>query len=172
MARVLLCRWPMKYAHEQPRHAGTPAVDVQTLLLREHAQLETLFEELVTAFRAGDREESAALWTAFESDLEAHMALEEKLILPDFAKVDAGEAAALAREHAAIRTSLSELGVGVDLHCTNLDAVDAFIRLLKAHAKRENALMYRWTRENLREGVEASMRPRLLGGVRKLLRNK
>ena len=162
----------MKYGQEQSTSTGAPAVDVQTLLRREHAQLETLFEELVTAFRAGDREESAALWNAFESDLEAHMVLEEKLILPEFAKVDAAEAAQLAGEHAAIRTSLSELGIGVDLHCTNLDAVEAFIRLLKAHAKREDALMYRWARKNLRAGVEATTRPRPVGGVRKLLRNE
>ena len=126
----------MKHMREQPRIDRAVPVDVRTLLVEDHARLGKLFNELVVAFRDGDRYECAALWNAFEKSLDAHMALEEQLILPEFAKVDPAEAAALASEHAAIRESLSELGVGVDLHRTNAEAVERFISMLKNHATR------------------------------------
>lgn len=94
------------------------------------------------------------------------------MILPEFAKIDPAEAAALLREHAEIRTSLSQLGIGVDLHCTNLEVVEDFLRRLGAHAQREDALMYRWARKHLREGVPAATGPKRVGGMRKLLRTR
>ena len=159
----------MTFAQVQPSNTGTAAFDLRRLLLTEHAHLEQLFEDLIAAFRAGDRQASAALWTTFENDFESHMALEEQLIFPEFAKLEPAEAAALTREHAAIRACLSELRPGVYLHCTNVDAVESFIRVLEEHAKREDALMYRWARRNLRQNVQAMIRSQLLGGVRRLL---
>lgn len=154
-----------------PAHAsihGAAPVDIRTLLVKDHACLEELFAELGAAFRTGDRDRCAAIWNAFDSTLEAHLALEERLILPELAKVDPAEAAALVREHAAIRTSLGELGIGVDLHCTNAEAVDRFIRVLEAHAKREDALMYRWASVNLQPGAASTIRAQLGAAFRKL----
>jgi hypothetical protein len=132
----------MKHMQERPSVNWATPVDVRALLANDHARLGKLFDELVVAFRAAVRDDCAALWSAFESSLDAHMALEEQLVLPESAKVDPAEAAALGREHAAIRASLSELGVGVELHCTNAETVERFIRVLENHAQREDALMY------------------------------
>ncbi len=143
--------------------------DVGTLLINDHARLEKLFAALVIAFRAGDRERCAALWNACDSSLEAHMAAEEQLILPEFAKREPVEAAAVAREHAAIRSALSELGIGVDLHCTNAEAVERFTRVLKKHAEREERRMYPWAREGLQHGAQAKLRERLGAAVRRLV---
>ena len=159
----------MKHTHEHASTHRPPAVDVRALLVEDHARLEKLFNELAATFRGGDRDECATLWNAFDSSLEAHMALEEQLILPEFAKADPKEAAALAREHVAIRSSLGELGIGVDLHCTNADAVEYFLRILKDHAKREEALMYRWAQSNLRQGLKASTQARLRDVLRKVV---
>ena len=156
--------------HMQPQastHRAAP-IDIGTLLIKEHACLEELFGELGGAFRTGDRDRCAALWNDFDSTLEAHLALEERLILPELAKVDPAEAAALTREHAAIRTALGELGLGVDLHHTNAEAVERFIRVLEEHAKREEALMYRWANANLQQGAQSTIRKQLRAAFRKL----
>jgi len=161
MARVMLQRSLMKHAQARENINRAAPGDVGMLLVKDHARLKRLFAELVVAFRAGDREQCAALWNALDSGLELHMALEERLILPEFAKVDPVEAAALTREHVAIRASLTELGIGVDLHCTNVELVERFLRVLEDHAKREEALMYRWARANLPQGALATIRSRL-----------
>lgn len=159
----------MTHAHEQPSTDRPPPVDVKALLVEDHARLEKLFSELAAAFRAGDRDECAALWNRFDRSIEAHMALEEQLILPEFAKADPAEAAVVTREHVAIRASLSELGIGVDLHCTNADTIEHFLRILRDHAKREEARMYRWAQSNLHQGAQASTQARLRAVLRKVL---
>lgn len=159
----------MKHMLERPSSNRAAAVDVRTLLVEDHARLGKLFDELVMAFRAGDRDECAELWNSFDTSLDAHMALEEKLVFPEFAKVDPAQAAALAREHVAIRTWLSELGMGFDLHYKTAEAVECFIRVLKNHAQVEDALMYRWASANLHRDVLSTIRAQLGAAVRKLV---
>lgn len=153
--------------HMQARAGVQRSSDIGTLLANDHARLGKLCAGLVAAFRADDREKCTALWNECESGLEAHLSLEEQLILPEFAKIDAEEAAALVREHAAIRAELGELGIGVDLHCTNADAVERFVNVLEEHAKREDSRMYRWARKNLEPGAAASIRRQLRAALRK-----
>lgn len=141
------------YARAHLTGKRTATWDFRALLKSDHRRLEESFEELVAAFRTGDREEAATLWDAFESSLEEHMRLEEQHILPEFAKVDGSEASALVREHKTIRGALSELAVGVDLHCTTADTVERFARMLRDHARREEALMYRWAEAHLNRSV-------------------
>lgn len=172
MARLMLHRWFMKHAQAREHIDRAAPGDVGMLLVKDHASLKKLFAELVGAFRAGDRDRCAALWNAFDSKLEAHMALEEQLILPEFAKVDPAEATALGREHVAIRAALCELGIGVDLHCTNVELVERFIHVLEDHARREEALLYHWGRANLTQSVQATIRSRLNAAVHKLLATK
>ena len=117
-----------------------------------------MLEALVAGFRAGDRDEVAAVWSAFRTGIEGHMALEEECVLPELAKVDPSEAAALAREHLTIRSRLDELGIGVDLHCVNADTVERLIRKLRNHAQREDALMYRWAYAKLHEVADENRR--------------
>jgi hypothetical protein len=158
----------MTHLHEQSKPHGTTVSDLRTLLSQDHARLDQLFDRLLAAFHADDREEAAVLWNAFETGLEAHMVLEEQRILPEFAKVDSAEAAQLAREHVAIRSSLAELGVAMDLHQTKAAAIDRLVGDLREHAKREDALMYRWASSNLSGDVETSVRSQLLAALRKL----
>ena len=119
--------------------------DLGKLLSAEHLHLDRLFEEMLSAFQADARVEARMLWSQFDSELRAHMALEETRILPRLEQVNAPEAAALRREHDRLREKLLQLGIGVDLHITRDTHVEDFLRELRAHALREDALMYRFS---------------------------
>jgi hemerythrin-like domain-containing protein len=123
--------------------------DLQALLTRDHQQLDALFERLLAAFQADARAELCPLWTEFDSRLRSHLALEERRILPEFELIDPGEARALAQEHVRIRKLLSELDIAVDLHLAREGTIADLIKLLRSHAKREDALMYRWASNHL-----------------------
>jgi hypothetical protein len=125
-------------------HAG-----LRGQLIRDHERLEKLFEDLRAAFEADAREDAARLWTDLDRGLNAHMEFEERHVLPAFRGVDASEAAHLLREHDLIRRRLTVLGVGVDLHVLRAEIVADFIALLRAHARREDALLYRWAEREL-----------------------
>jgi hemerythrin-like domain-containing protein len=122
------------------------------LLTREHQELEQLFQALLDALQADAREDAIRLWAAFDDGLSRHMALEEKELLPLLQLQDAPEVAALLREHDEIRAKLTDLGVGVDLHEIRVQTVSEFIDQLRRHAKREDALAYRWAEKNLPPG--------------------
>lgn len=137
------------------QHAAIPTQDRRThlraALTAEHAALDRLFHEVLQAFRADARVEAGRLWNLFDRRLQAHMTMEERHLLPVFEQVDAPEAAALRREHDKLRSRLLQLGIGVDLHLTRDKQVEEFIEELEAHARREDALLYRFAEENLSE---------------------
>ena len=130
---------------------------IRDKLTADHRLLETLFDELLRRLALDDRDETRDAWNEFERGLTAHLDAEEKLVLPAFAFAAPEEAAAIRKEHASIRAKLLELGVAVDLHAIRWPAAAAFITELRAHATREDALMYRWAEKNLEETVRAAL---------------
>ena len=128
-------------------------------LARDHERLDQLFEELRAAFDADARHDAARLWGELDQGLGAHMDFEERHILPVFRAVDRREADELLREHELIRRRLIELGVGVDLHLLRVEVVVDFIALLRAHARREDALLYRWAEKELPESAQSLFLP-------------
>ncbi|MEO8178896.1 MAG: hemerythrin domain-containing protein [Deltaproteobacteria bacterium] len=124
-------------------------------LTRDHARLERLFEELRAALDADASQDAARLWGELDQGLGAHMAFEECHVLPAFRTVDRREADDLLREHVLIRRRLIELGVGVDLHLVRVEVVADFIALLRAHARREDALLYLWAEQALPESAQS-----------------
>jgi hemerythrin len=131
---------------------------LQDTLAREHEYLNGLFERLLAAFQADARVELGSLWTEFDSRLRSHMSLEEEYILPEFAKVDVTEANALRAEHVRIRELLTELDIAVDLHLARESTIADLVTMLKAHAEREDRLMYRWAASNLGAGTRKTIR--------------
>lgn len=119
------------------------------LLRRDHARLDALFTELLDQFAEGNQHQMRAAWTDLDAGLTSHLDLEDRRILPLFAEVDSEEARALGAEHVRIRRLLAELGVGVDLHLVRLDSAREFIDSLRAHAQREDQLLYRWADREL-----------------------
>jgi hemerythrin-like domain-containing protein len=130
-------------------------------LARDHRELENLFQELTSALRADAREDTLRLWTAFDDGLCRHMALEETHILPLLQLHHAREVSELSQEHDEIRKQLAELGVSVDLHEIPFQTVEQFIERLRQHARREDALAYRWAEANL----PASQQERIGGSL-------
>jgi hemerythrin superfamily protein len=126
-------------------------------LLRDHAELEQVFRQLLAACRANARDDAAHAWAELDRRLTAHLALEEAVIFPRLTKVAPIEVAALGREHSAIRHALDELGVEVDLHVLRLTGARAFIKLLRDHARREDGLMYRWAEASLPASAQVTV---------------
>jgi hemerythrin-like domain-containing protein len=140
---------------ESPGRAGS----LRALLRGDHQRLEELFVQLLEAFHESDWDELREMWSRFDAGLSAHLAAEERQLLPLFERVEPGEAAALLADHARFRRTLDDLGVGVDLHLVKLDAAQGFVEALRAHADREDQLLYRWADRALPEsGQEAVAR--------------
>ena len=144
---------------------GDPArrAGLRTLLGRDHERLEALFIQLLDGFREGDPDELRELWTRFDAGLLAHLAAEERYLMPLFERAQPGEAATLLAEHAVFRRTLDELGMGVDLHAVNLDIAQAFVALLRAHAHRENQLLYRWAEREVGKPDQEAVARELAG---------
>ena len=125
----------------------------QDLLADHHRSLDDRLNHLMTRAEGGDPAQLGAAWTAFETELVRHMDLEEVEILPAFGEHDPQEARALLDEHAALRASLNEIGMMLQLHCLRAEAVADFARRLKAHAAREDAALYTWAQAHVSRGV-------------------
>jgi hemerythrin-like domain-containing protein len=143
----------------------SPAATIRDRFLADHRRLEDLFEQLLDAFESGAREELSPLWTRFESDLGRHMDAEERFLLPAFAAINAKEAAAIRADHQKIRCQLAELGVGVDLHIVRLAVASELVEHLRAHAHREDKLLYQWADEHLDFTGRVSMLAALARGA-------
>jgi len=112
--------------------------------MRDHEAIDILLDRLVDAFETGDRDVARDAFREFDTRLSTHLTLEEEVLLPKFAELDPGEAALLLGEHGVIRAMIDELGVGTDLHLTRVSAIRKLAETLRAHARREDALFYRW----------------------------
>ncbi|HET9991715.1 MAG TPA: hemerythrin domain-containing protein [Kofleriaceae bacterium] len=135
--------------------ATTPATDLYTFMVRSHEHLDALYGELLAAMEA-NAPDVRAIWTRFDHELMSHMEAEERFVLPTFARLDAGEALSLLREHGLIRAQLLELGVAVDLHLARYTRALELVELLRAHAGREDHLLYRWADQNLDSALVAA----------------
>jgi hypothetical protein len=143
--------------------------NLQDTLTTEHERLDALFERLLAAFHADARGELCRLWAEFDSRLRAHLALEEEHILPEFEKIDAVEASALAHEHVRIRELLTELDIAIDLHLCRERTIVDLIAMLREHAKREDSLMYRWAAANLSPAKQHTIRDEIRRAFVKVL---
>lgn len=128
--------------------------NIQQRLLDDHVELDALFSKLMDAFNANAREDTQSLWTDLERRLERHFAVEERYLFPKFSALDATETRALQDDHSRLRRRLGELGAGVDLKLVRAEVARDFIDTLRAHATRENELLYRWAREALAADAE------------------
>ncbi|HEX2685563.1 MAG TPA: hemerythrin domain-containing protein [Kofleriaceae bacterium] len=126
-------------------------------MTESHERLDRLFGRLLDALES-NAPDVRELWTELDHGLLAHMEAEERFVLPAFARFDHEEAIALLREHGGIREQLLELGVAVDLHCIRFEQSREFIQRLRAHAAREDKLLYRWADSRLDAPLVAAAR--------------
>lgn len=127
------------------------AIELEQRLLADHRRLEKLCFELQAAFDAHAREDTQARWFELERSLEAHFTIEERLLFPRYAHFDATETRALAAEHRILRALLEELDVALDLEQLRSPVMANFLSMLRAHAAREDAALYRWASEVLHD---------------------
>ena len=141
-----------------PRPAELPP---DHLLAEDHRRLDRSFGALVVRAQGGDPIQLRAEWQAFERGLLHHLDLEEREILPGFARDNEEDAEMIRQEHAAIRETLVEMGIDLDLHLLRADAVQRFCDRLRAHAAQEEAALYRWAGGNVPRGQWAALGRRL-----------
>jgi hypothetical protein len=110
----------------------------------DHERLESLFDTIVSEAVRGDSAYLLDGWRTFERSLLAHLEVEEAQLLRAFGQAAPTEAQALLDEHAQIREKLTELGIDLELHCLGADRVKSFVDGLRAHAAREERLLYSW----------------------------
>ncbi len=139
--------------------------------LDDHSELEDLFAGLLDAFEANDREGVAQLWTEFDDRLAQHLDAEERFIIPYLFASRPRDARAILEEHRHIRSRLVELGCGVDLHTLRLEAARGFIDELRAHARHEEDVLYRWADEHLPAAEQAQLVARLTAPLRRRARS-
>jgi len=139
---------------ETPLEGMTPA----DVLSEHHRALDEQLERLIAEAQRLHGEALRACWSRFEAELLRHLDYEEAAILPAFARRHADEARAIRNEHARIRAALLDLGVSLDLHALRCEAVKDFASQLRAHARREDALLYPWARRCVRAGSEQPTR--------------
>lgn len=144
--------------------AASPSI--RDRFFADHRRLETLLEQLLSAFEANDREDMSRLWNDFESGLLAHLEAEETYLIPALERVAESEAHALLQEHERIRKRLTELGVSLDLHTLRFETARVFVDELRAHAATEDRLLYRWAEQN----IDLPRRASVLDALSTLLR--
>lgn len=114
-----------------------------------HRRLETLFDELQQQARYADQRSLCECWSRFEAAVVAHIQLEEDQILPAFRLAMPDEARLIVRDHEEIRRFLVAVGVEVELHLLRLGTTGPLIDRVRAHARREEQLMYPWAERHL-----------------------
>jgi len=117
------------------------------LLLRDHQRMDELMERLLDDIHRGEWSVCQSTWSTFERQLLQHFEAEETFLLPALDAESPEETAALRTEHANVRRLLADMGVRIELHTLREEHVRRFIEMLKAHAAREEALLYRQARD-------------------------
>jgi len=113
-------------------------------LLRDHREIELLLEQLLAAFDSGERAIATPAFQAFDRRLSAHLVFEEEILLPALAEIDPSEADGILAEHKAIRSRVEELAIMDNLHVSRATQVHQLVEMLRAHAAREETVLYRF----------------------------
>ncbi|HVY41334.1 MAG TPA: YceI family protein [Polyangia bacterium] len=122
---------------------------IRTILGGDHQRLEESFQTIVAAADGLDPSDLHEAWQVFEQRLLTHLEAEEKHVLPTFEKYEPAEAHDILEGHARIRERLLQLAIDLDLHCLRPDRVKGFVDELRAHAAREERVLYPWAARQL-----------------------
>jgi hypothetical protein len=130
---------------------------IRDRFLADHHDLENLFVRLLAAFETGDREGVAKLWNEFDDRVSRHLDAEERFMIPGLLAARPRDARAILAEHRHIRSRLTELGCGVDLHVVRLETASGFVDELRAHAHHEDDALYRWADDHLAAAEQSAL---------------
>lgn len=137
---------------------------LREVLLDDHARLSERFEELTNAARVGvDKRTLCEIWTRFDHELTAHLAAEEQALFPRLIARHPAEVASLRLDHDRIRVKSAEIGIEIELGMVREPTVQALVTMLRKHAAREEATLYRWADQL----VEPAEHPSLIARLRR-----
>jgi hemerythrin superfamily protein len=88
-------------------------------------------------------------WGKVEHDLLQHMAAEERIVFPAYQHADPKNIRDLVDEHAVLRVGALEIGIAIHRHMIRSEHLQQFVDKLRAHARHEEASLYRWAQRNL-----------------------
>ena len=138
---------------------------VASRLTKDHEELDALLRRLEQDAQAPIPGALRATWEEFETKLLRHMEAEERFLLPLLEASDQAEVVRIRCEHATIRNRLTVIGLAIELHAIRELSIAELIALLQAHAKHENAALYRLAGEKASSGVEHGIAELLKRGV-------
>lgn len=126
------------------RETGRTVAATEVFLREDHDLMASLAENILKQITDGDREDVARAITSLQVRLGEHLDIEERELLPGYARLHPDDAAHILTEHRGFRKALAELDMATDLHLVRAEALRAFLATLRAHAVHENAGLYRW----------------------------
>jgi hemerythrin-like domain-containing protein len=115
---------------------------IRSCFLADHRRIETALEQLLRAL-ATEANVSQS-WPELESDLLRHLEAEELRLFPALLRASERDTRVLVQEHRHIRTRLADLGKGFALGIKRPKSLRDFTHEIRAHAKTEDRLLYRW----------------------------
>ena len=124
---------------------------VAEAFLADHRRLEALLAELLIASEARDHLAERKLWLECDAALATHMECEETHLIPALLRLHERDARVVVHEHRHIRRRLAELGAAIAPHGFSPGTVRDFIDEVRAHARSEDRLLYRWADAHLGE---------------------
>jgi len=137
----------MQTAEASPS-SSAPAGSVGDLLGEHHRDIEAACLEIMSAALADDPRDLVLRWRAVERRLLDHMAAEEQVLLPAYQQAEPENAQDLRDEHAVLRDHAYEIGISIQLHAISCARLQQFVDELRAHTRREQASLYRWTEQH------------------------
>jgi hemerythrin-like domain-containing protein len=130
---------------ESARHVFTPPLGAA--LHAEHVRLHLAFADMTRRAESGDYRLCDDAWDALAAELEKHFRFEEAELFPRFGQSGEGasdEVARLSSQHHALRQSVFEIGVGLQMRVVRPDEVKDLLASLQRHAALEDASLYPW----------------------------
>jgi hemerythrin superfamily protein len=135
---------------------------VDDVLGAHHREIEDECLEIMSAGFTDEPRDLTLRWRRVERELLEHMAAEERMVFPAYQRAEPENAQGLRDEHAVLRERMAELGIAIELHTIRCEQLQQFVDELGAHARHEEASLYRWAQSHL----DASHRHTLLALVR------
>jgi hypothetical protein len=104
--------------------------------LDHQAEIDRLLFVLQEQAEVDLRPDLERTWGDVERAVLAHLAEEERRVLPLVAAHDPEAHRAIAREHDAVRRLLAEIAVGIEVHSVRLTTIQVLARTLRTRAAR------------------------------------
>lgn len=129
--------------------ATTDSLPLGHLMGQHYREIEETCLAVLGAGLADDPRDLVQCWSAVEHQLVDHMMAEERFLLPSYQRTDPETAQALRDQHARLRDRASEIGIAIQLHTIRCEQLEDFVAELRAHARDEEASLYRWADRQL-----------------------